>query len=255
MLTLENLQPNVWCFRLKHEKVSTIRLWLQIDFQRVRVRVTSYGSSDNPALCVSGRDTRVIQDTLELDLLTINDLYIWKESSILFGSKCRLQQKNMFMMVELGFKHFVGVDGSQGMLDQAAKTGLYKELKLALLGTEPLPAQTGAFDVVIIVGALDPGFAPVSVVRELCHAAKPGGLVCMSRGDHRGAAGLDYKKDLERELQLMQEEGLWSPVGLKHTDRYMEDPHLNTQRVQELQQDQRFISGTAYLYKKALIKI
>uniref|UniRef100_A0A8C2WRB1 Methyltransferase domain-containing protein n=1 Tax=Cyclopterus lumpus TaxID=8103 RepID=A0A8C2WRB1_CYCLU len=158
-------------------------------------------------------------------------------------------------MVELGFKHFVGVDGSQGMLDQAAKTGLYKELKLALLGTEPLPAQTGAFDVVIIVGALDPGFAPVSVVRELCHAAKPGGLVCMSRGDHRGAAGLDYKKDLERELQLMQEEGLWSPVGLKHTDRYMEDPHLNTQRVQELQQDQRFISGTAYLYKKALIKI
>ncbi|XP_034410324.1 methyltransferase-like protein 27 [Cyclopterus lumpus] len=159
------------------------------------------------------------------------------------------------LMVELGFKHFVGVDGSQGMLDQAAKTGLYKELKLALLGTEPLPAQTGAFDVVIIVGALDPGFAPVSVVRELCHAAKPGGLVCMSRGDHRGAAGLDYKKDLERELQLMQEEGLWSPVGLKHTDRYMEDPHLNTQRVQELQQDQRFISGTAYLYKKALIKI
>jgi len=46
-------------------------------------------------------------------------------------------------MVELGFKHFVGVDGSQGMLDQAAKTGLYKELKLALLGTEPLPARTG----------------------------------------------------------------------------------------------------------------
>lgn len=33
---------------------------------------------------------------------------------------------------------------------------------------------SGAFDVVIMVGALDPGFAPVSVVRELCQAAKPG---------------------------------------------------------------------------------
>jgi len=46
-------------------------------------------------------------------------------------------------MVELGFQHFLGVDGSRGMLDQAAKTGLYKELKLALLGTEPIPAQPG----------------------------------------------------------------------------------------------------------------
>lgn len=33
---------------------------------------------------------------------------------------------------------------------------------------------SGVFDVVIIVGALDAGFVPVSVVRELCHAAKPG---------------------------------------------------------------------------------
>ncbi|XP_074510500.1 methyltransferase-like protein 27 isoform X3 [Sebastes fasciatus] len=46
------------------------------------------------------------------------------------------------LMIELGFKHFAGVDGSKGMLEQAAKTGLYQDLKLALLGTEPLPAQT-----------------------------------------------------------------------------------------------------------------
>lgn len=46
-------------------------------------------------------------------------------------------------MFDLGFKHFVGVDGSKGMLEQAAKSVLYRELKLALLGTDPLPAQTG----------------------------------------------------------------------------------------------------------------
>ena len=46
-------------------------------------------------------------------------------------------------MFELGFRHFVGVDGSKGMLEQAAETGLYQDLKLALLGTDPLPAQTG----------------------------------------------------------------------------------------------------------------
>lgn len=33
---------------------------------------------------------------------------------------------------------------------------------------------SGVFDVVVIAGALDAGFVPVSVVREMCHAAKPG---------------------------------------------------------------------------------
>ncbi|XP_068425390.1 methyltransferase-like protein 27 [Clinocottus analis] len=199
------------------------------------------------------QDTRMIKYRaahLGVDLLNANFSVNPEEVRVLdvaCGSGLVAKQ-----MVELGFKHFVGVDGSQGMLALAAKTGLYEELKLALLGTEPLPAQTGAFDVVIIVGALDPGFVPVTIVRELCHAAKPGGLVCMSRGDHSGAAGQQYKKELERELQQMQEEGLWSQVGLKYTDRYMEDLHLDPERVQELQQEQRFISGTAYLYKKAL---
>ncbi|XP_068586088.1 methyltransferase-like protein 27 [Cebidichthys violaceus] len=154
------------------------------------------------------------------------------------------------LMVELGFKHFVGVDGSQGMLDLAAKTGLYKELKLALLGTEPLPAETGTFDVVILVGALNPESAPVSVVRELCNAAKPGGYVCMARGNQTKKN--EFKKDLERELQLMEEEGLWSPAGLKQADRYMEDPHLNSERVKELPKEERYITGTVYLYKKSI---
>lgn len=156
------------------------------------------------------------------------------------------------LMVELGFRHFVGVDGSRGMLDLAAQTGLYQDLRLALLGTQPLPAQTDGFDVVIIVGALDAGFAPVSVVRELCHAAKPGGLVCMARGDHRGAPARKYKEDLERELDLMEEEGLWRPVGIKQSDRYMEDPHLNPERQEEDEEEEEFISGTVYLYKKSI---
>ncbi|XP_076592600.1 methyltransferase-like protein 27 isoform X2 [Chaetodon auriga] len=155
------------------------------------------------------------------------------------------------LMVELGFRRFVGVDGSRGMLDLAAQTGLYQDLRLALLGTQPLPAQTDGFDVVIIVGALDAGFAPVSVVRELCHAAKPGGFVCMARGEHRGAPARQYKEDLERELDLMEEEGLWRPVGIKQSGRYMVDPHLNPGREEDTEEE-RFIGGTVYLYKKSI---
>ncbi|XP_049895612.1 methyltransferase-like protein 27 [Epinephelus moara] len=154
-------------------------------------------------------------------------------------------------MVELGFRHIVGVDGSKNMLERAAKTGVYQDLKLALLGPEPLPAHTDMFDVVITVSGLDAGYVPVSVVRELCLAAKPGGFVCMSRGDSRGTE--EYKKELEKELQLMEDKGLWSLVGVKETDEYMEDQHLTAERLKDLQPEERYISGKVYLYKKSMI--
>ncbi|CAB1422767.1 unnamed protein product [Pleuronectes platessa] len=155
------------------------------------------------------------------------------------------------LMFELGFRHFVGVDSSKGMLEQAAETGLYQDLKLALLGTDPLPAQTGAFHVVIIVGGLCAGFAPVSVVRELCQAAKPGALVCIARGNHTETQAQQYKEDLERELQLMEDEGLWSRVGLKQADKYMRSLNLSPDRDEDNVTEKPFISGTIYLYKKS----
>ncbi|KAM6943967.1 uncharacterized protein PEZ65_001896 [Lycodopsis pacificus] len=151
-------------------------------------------------------------------------------------------------MVELGFKHFVGVDGSQGMLDQAAKTGLYKELKLASLGTEPLPALSGMFDVVMIVGGLRYDHVPVSVIRELCHAAKPGGHICMSRNGQKSESGNKYKVSMEKELQLMEEEGLWSHVITKEMGKYMIDVYDNCEDVQ----NEKYVPGTMYLYRKSL---
>ncbi|KAF1388569.1 hypothetical protein PFLUV_G00091660 [Perca fluviatilis] len=152
------------------------------------------------------------------------------------------------LMAELGFRNFVGVDGSKGMLEQAAKTGLYQDLRLALLGTEPLPAQTDGFDVVMIVGALRHGFVPVSVVRELCYAAKPGGYVCMSRVDPKLESGDKYKVCLEKELQLMEDEGLWTRVISQEMDRYV----IDVNNYLKDQHDDKYLYGTMYLYRKAL---
>ncbi|XP_049439744.1 methyltransferase-like protein 27 [Epinephelus fuscoguttatus] len=149
------------------------------------------------------------------------------------------------MMAELGFRHFVGVDGSKNMLDQAAKSGLYQDLKLALLGTEPLPAQTGAFDVVIIVGALRECSVPVSVVRELYQATKPGGYVCMTRVDTKTESGKEYKVSLEKELQLMEEEALWVKVDTKQENNYLLDPFNR----HEKEQKEQYIGGSIYMYK------
>ncbi|KAI3373210.1 hypothetical protein L3Q82_006521 [Scortum barcoo] len=72
-----------------------------------------------------------------------------------------------------GFKHFVGIDGSDAMLELARESGLYQDLKQSLLGEEPLPVQRGLFDVAVIVGALSVGQVPADAVRELCESTKP----------------------------------------------------------------------------------
>ncbi|XP_075873202.1 methyltransferase-like protein 27 [Nelusetta ayraudi] len=153
------------------------------------------------------------------------------------------------LMFEQGFRDFVGVDGSEGMLLEAEKTGLYRKLELAILGPETLPAATGVFDVVIVAGALDEGFIPVSVVKELHRAAKAGGLLCLGRGEHSVPASDGYKKNLEAEFQRMEEAGLWSLLALKQAHRYMEDAHQEHSEHGD-QQGELYISGTVYLYRK-----
>uniref|UniRef100_UPI0037E7C8FF methyltransferase-like protein 27 isoform X1 n=1 Tax=Semicossyphus pulcher TaxID=241346 RepID=UPI0037E7C8FF len=139
-----------------------------------------------------------------------------------------------------GFSHFVGVDGSEGMMELARQSGLYQDLKQCMLGEEPLPVQwAGLFDVVVIIGALSVGQVPVCVVRELCNSTKPGGYVCMTtRGN---CDNLDYKAALERELKQMEEEGLWSCVEVTEVEEW-------EKAVSE--KEEGYIPGAVYLYKK-----
>ncbi|XP_030010205.1 methyltransferase-like protein 27 [Sphaeramia orbicularis] len=139
----------------------------------------------------------------------------------------------------LGFGTFVGIDGSESMLELARRSGLYQDLKQCMLGDEPLPVQWGTFDVVVIVGALSVGQVPVKVVRELCKATKPGGHVCMTTRSNLD--NVEYKKALDQELKKMEEEGIWSCVEVVNVD--------NWERAVSEQED-GYISGTVYAYKK-----
>uniref|UniRef100_A0A3B1JUH5 Methyltransferase like 27 n=2 Tax=Astyanax mexicanus TaxID=7994 RepID=A0A3B1JUH5_ASTMX len=104
----------------------------------------------------------------------------------------------------MGFCQFIGVDGSEGMLDLARKTGLYLELMQCMLGQDPFPVQNETYDIVVIVGALSVGQVPVAVLRELWQVTKPGGYVCMTtRGN---ADNQEYKTELEHMMRTMKEE-------------------------------------------------
>ncbi|MBN3308296.1 MET27 protein, partial [Amia calva] len=81
----------------------------------------------------------------------------------------------------LGFRRFVGVDGSAAMLRLARNRGLYQELLQCMLGSAPLPFSAGGF-------------------------------VCMTtRGN---TSDEEYKDRLESLLAEMESEGLWGPVSV-----------------------------------------
>lgn len=139
----------------------------------------------------------------------------------------------------LGFGHFVGVDGSKSMLEMAKNTGLYQDLSLCMLGSQPLPFEQGAFDVVMIVGALSDGQVPVKVVRELCNATKSGGFTCLTTRCNMD--NLVYKASLEQELQMLVEQGLWRCVQIVTIDKWERAVSHS---------EEGYISGAVYLYQK-----
>ncbi|XP_042354535.1 methyltransferase-like protein 27 [Plectropomus leopardus] len=138
-----------------------------------------------------------------------------------------------------GFGRFWGIDGSKAMLERARQSGLYQDLKQSMLGEGPLPVQWGLFDVVMIVGALSVGHVQVGVVREMCKSTKPGGFICMTTRNNED--NVEYKVALECELKQMEHEGLLTCVEVTEVGDW--------ERAVSEQED-GYIAGTVYLYKK-----
>ncbi|XP_033834659.1 methyltransferase-like protein 27 [Periophthalmus magnuspinnatus] len=139
----------------------------------------------------------------------------------------------------LGFRNFVGIDGSRAMLEMAKNIMLYQDLKLCMLGSQPLPFEQGVFDVVMIVGALSNGNVPVKVVRELCMVTKPGGYTCLTTRSNKD--NLMYKTSLEQELGTLEKQGLWRSVQEVFIDQWERGITHH---------EQGYIPGAVYLYQK-----
>uniref|UniRef100_A0A8C6UXD3 Methyltransferase domain-containing protein n=1 Tax=Neogobius melanostomus TaxID=47308 RepID=A0A8C6UXD3_9GOBI len=134
----------------------------------------------------------------------------------------------------LGFRHFVGVDASQPMLEKARLTGLYQDLHQVLLGTEPLPVNSGEFDVVTMTGCLYRKYVPVEVIRELCQVAKPG----IRHGCGSSLEGVWHLREMDR----MEEEGLWKKLEVLQEEHYC----TNYYQLGDS------LPGSVYLYQKAV---
>jgi len=75
-----------------------------------------------------------------------------------------------------GYTDLVAMDLSQGMLEEARRKNVYRELHQMVMG-ESLDFPTDSFDATICVGVLTVGHAPVSSFDELIRVTRPGGYI------------------------------------------------------------------------------
>ncbi len=110
------------------------------------------------------------------------------------------------LLHDAGFEFLVAMDLSQGMLDEAARKGVYKEFHRMAMGM-PLDFPPRWFDGVISVGVFTVGHAPPGSFDELVRVTRPGGHIVFSlRPD-------TYEQDGFREKQSsLEAEGKWRLV-------------------------------------------
>ena len=114
-----------------------------------------------------------------------------------------------------GYSNLVGMDLSQGMLDEAREKGVYKELHQMTMG-ETLDYATDSFDAVVTVGVLTVGHAPVNSLDGLVRITRPGGhIVYTLRPDLAEEGGFN---DKHAELES---EGKWKLVELTEPSRIL----------------------------------
>jgi len=110
------------------------------------------------------------------------------------------------LLAEQGYGDIVGMDLSPGMLAEAGKKMVYRELRQMVMG-EPLDFATDSFDSVVSVGVLTLGHAPPSSFDELIRITRPGGYIIYTlRPD------VYENKGFKEKQSALETEGKWQLV-------------------------------------------
>ncbi len=101
-------------------------------------------------------------------------------------------------LARAGFHQLDALDMSRGMLDQAVRKGVYRDVRVGTLGEE-LGYETGSYDAVVSAGVLTAGHAPAASLDELVRVTRRGGHVIFTLRSDTALPGFDDKiAELER---------------------------------------------------------
>ncbi|MDX1593420.1 MAG: class I SAM-dependent methyltransferase [Gammaproteobacteria bacterium] len=117
---------------------------------------------------------------------------------------------------DAGYRHVVGLDFSEAMLDKARDKEVYEALHRADL-TARLEFPDDSFDAVISVGTFTCGHVGPEALDELIRVTRPGGCICFTVREQAW-----HEEDYRSRLDALRERGLWQRVE-ERTMPYIED--------------------------------
>ena len=107
-----------------------------------------------------------------------------------------------------GYRDILALDMSPGMLERAARRGVYSDLRTGELG-QPIDLPDGRFAAVASAGAFGFTHAPASGFREMVRLTREGGHLVLSVR----LEGMD-EGGYEEEAQRMERDGLWRCIEI-----------------------------------------
>ena len=120
-------------------------------------------------------------------------------------------------LAKIGFKHIVGLDISEGMLQIAANKGCYENLEEYTLGDpDNFPAHLrNKFDYVVCSGVINNNHLDYKLFEEMTIAMKKGGIACF-------AARFSYMGNFwyNETLAEMEAENRWKQIKTKDFFKY-----------------------------------
>lgn len=108
---------------------------------------------------------------------------------------------------DAGFTTLDAMDLSLDMLEIAREHGIYRDVRVGVLG-ELLDYAADSYDAVLSAGVFTPGHAPPEGFDELVRIVKPGGAICFTM--RHDATPLGFLETFER----LKATGLWEQVSV-----------------------------------------
>jgi len=110
------------------------------------------------------------------------------------------------VLAKMGYSDLAAMDLSQGMLEEARKKNVYREVHQMVMG-EPLDFATDSFDAVVSVGVFTKAHAPASSFDELVRIIRPGGHIIFTLSTEA------YENSgFKEKLIALESEGKWKFV-------------------------------------------